>query len=105
MIEEPLRDNRGFIDSREHKCVCVILYGEQSPSLFPTSEQESSPRMHMDRGGVEVEEARQTRTKKSFDLQADKERNEYEVMRTVLRDWCGSFAKGRAKHSHGCPTK
>ena len=86
MIEEPLRDNRGFIESREHECVCVILYGEKSPSLFPTSEQESSPRMHMDRGGVEVEEARQTRTKRASIFTTDKERDEYEVMRTVLRD-------------------
>ena len=104
MIEEPLRDNRGFIDSREHKCVCVILYGEQSPSLFPTSEQESSPMMQRDRGGVEVEEARQTRTKRASIFTTDKERNEYEIMRTVLRNWCGSCAKGRVKHSHGCPT-
>ena len=45
VIEEPLGDNRGFIESRKQKCVCVIFYGEQSSSLFPTSEQESSPRM------------------------------------------------------------
>ena len=44
VIEEPLRDNRGFIESREHNCVCVILYGEQSPSLLPTCEQESEPK-------------------------------------------------------------
>ena len=104
VIEEPLGDNRGFIESREQKCVCVILYGEPSSSLFPTSEQESSPRMQMDRGKVEVEEARQTRTRRASILTTDVERNEYEVMRTVLRNWCGSCAKGRAKHSHGCPT-
>ena len=100
VIEEPLGDNRGFIDSREQKCVCVILHGEQSSSLFPTSEQESSPRMQMDRGEVEVEEARQTRTRRASIFATDKERSEYEVMRTVLRNWCGSCAKGRAKHSH-----
>ena len=68
MIEEPLRDNRGFIESREHECVCVILYGEKSPSLFPTSEQESSPRMHMDRGGVEVGGGEANENERSFDL-------------------------------------
>ena len=26
VIEEPLGDNRGFIESREQKCVCLILY-------------------------------------------------------------------------------
>ena len=104
VIEEPLGDNRGFIESQEQKCVCVILYGEQSSSLFPTSEQESSPRMQMERGEVEVEEARQTRVRRASILTTNKERNEYEVMRTVLRDWCNSCAKGRAKHSHGCPT-
>ena len=86
MIEEPLEDNRGFIESGEQKCVCVILHGEQSSSLFPTSEQELSPRMQMDRGEVEAEEARQTRTRTASILTTDK----YEVMRTVLRNWCGS---------------
>ena len=104
VIEEPLGDNRGFIESREQTCVCVIRCGEQSSSLFPTSEQESSPRMQMDRGKVDVEEARQTRTRRASILTTDKERNEYEVMRAVLRNLCGSCAKGRAKHSHGCPT-
>ena len=37
-------------------------------------------------------------------LTTDKEKDEYEVMRTVLRNWCGSCVNGRAKHSHGCPT-
>ena len=102
--EEPLGDDRGFIESREQKCVCVILHGEQPSSLFPTSEQESSPRMQMDRGEVELEEARQTRVRRASILTTNKERNEYEVMSTVLRNWCNSCAKGRAKHSHGCPT-
>ena len=100
VIEEPLEDNRGFIESGEQKCVCVILDGEQSSSLFPASEQESSPKMQMDRGEVEAEEARQTRTRTASILTTDK----YEVMRTVLRKWCGPCAKRRAKHSHGCPT-
>ena len=84
--------------------MCVVLDGEQSSSLFPTNEQESSPRMQMDRGEVEVEEARQTRVRRASILATDKERNEYEVMRTVLRNWCDSFVKGRAKHSHRCQT-
>ena len=58
----------------------------------------------MDRGEVEVEEARQTRTRRAPILTTNKERNEYEVMRTVLRNWCDSCVKGRAKHSHRCPT-
>ena len=103
VIEEPLEDNRGFIESRDEKCVCVVFYGEQSSSLSPPSEQESSLRMQMDK--VEVEARRGKREKKRASiLTTDEERNEYEVMRTVLRNWCGSCAKGRAKHSHGCPT-
>ena len=38
VIEEPLGDNRGFTESRDQKCVCVIIYGEQSsshPVFFP----------------------------------------------------------------------
>ena len=34
LIEEPLGDNRGFIESQEQTCVCVILCGKQSSSLF-----------------------------------------------------------------------
>ena len=37
----------------------------------------------MYRGEVEVEEARQTRTRRASIFTTDKERNEYEVMRTV----------------------
>ena len=103
VIEEPLGDNRGFSESQEQKCVCVILYGEQSSSLFPTSVQESSVRMQMDRGEVEVEEATHMRTRRASILTTDKERNEYEIMHTVLRNWYGSCAQGRAEHSHGCP--
>ena len=103
-IEEPLGDNRGFIESRDQKCVFVVLYGEQSSSFFPTNEQQSSPRMQMDRGEVEVEEARQTRVRRASILTTDKERNEYDVMRTVLRNWCDSCVIGRAKRSHRCPT-
>ena len=59
----------------------------------------------MDRGEVQVEEARQTRVRRASILTTDKERNEHEVMRTVLRNWCDSCVKGRAKHSHRCPTR
>ena len=104
-IEEPLGDNRGFLESRDQKCVCVVLCGEQSSSLFPTNDQESSPRMQMDRGEVEVEEARQTGTRRASILTTDKERNECAVMRRVLRNWCDSCVKRRAKHSHRCPNK
>ena len=38
VIEEPLGDNRGFLESREQKCVCVILHGEQSSCLSPRVE-------------------------------------------------------------------
>ena len=55
----------------------------------------------MDRGEDEVEEARQTRVRKASILTTDKERNEHAVMRTVLRNWCDSCLKGRAKHSRG----
>ena len=58
----------------------------------------------MDRGEVEVEEVRQTRTRRASILTTDKESNEYEAMRTVSRNWCDSCVKGRAKHSHRCPT-
>ena len=102
VIEGPLGDTRGFIESLEQKCVCVILYEEQSSSLFPASEQRR--RMQMDRGEVEEKEARQTRVRRASILTTKKERNEFDVMRTALRNWCGSCAKGRAKHSHGCPT-
>ena len=51
--------------------------------------------MQMDRGEVEVEEARQTRVRASI-LTTDK--NEYEVTRAVLRSWSDSCVKGRAKH-------
>ena len=56
-----------------------------------TCEQESRSRMRTDRGEVEVEEARQQRVRR-----ASKERNEYEVIRTVLRNWCDSCVKRRA---------
>ena len=72
VIEEPLGDNRRFIESREQKCVCVIFCRDQSSSLFPTSEQESSPRMQMDRGEVEVEKARQARVRRVSILTTDK---------------------------------
>ena len=106
VTEEPLGDNRGFIELRDQKCVCVcvVCYKEQSSSLFPTSEQESSPRMQMDRGEVEVKEARQAREKRASVLATDKEKDEYEVMRTVLCNWCDSCVKRRARHSHRCPT-
>ena len=46
VTEELLGDNRGFIESRDQKHVCA--------ACCPT-------RMQMDRGKVEIEEARQTR--------------------------------------------
>ena len=63
-----------------------------------TCEQESRSRMRTDRGEVAVEEARQQRVRR-----VSTERNEYEVIRAVLRNWCDSCVKRRAKHSHGCP--
>ena len=42
--EEPLGDNRGFIESREQKCVCVILYGEQSIQLFHNKRARVEPK-------------------------------------------------------------
>ena len=100
VIEEPLGDNRGFLESREQKCVCVILYGEQSSCLSPTNEQESSPRMQMDRGEVEVEEARQTRVRRASILTMNKESNEHEAMRTVLHNWCDSCVNGPPRMSN-----
>ena len=58
----------------------------------------------MDRGQVEIEEARQTRERRASVFKTDKEKDEYEVMRTVLRNWCNSCVRGRAKQSHRCPT-
>ena len=58
----------------------------------------------MDKGEVEVEDARQTRERRVWVLTTDKEKDEHEVMRTVLRNWCNSCVRGRAKHSHRCPT-
>ena len=95
VAEESLGDNRGFSESRDQKRACAVCHKEQSSSSFPTGEQESSPWMQMDRGEVEVAEAR---------LTTDKEKDEYEAMRTVLRNWCNSCVRGRAKHSHRCPT-
>ena len=66
--------------NREQKCVCVSFYGKQSSSLFATSEQESSSRMQMDTGEVEVEEARHTRVRIASILTTNKERNECEFM-------------------------
>ena len=96
VTEELLGDHRGFIESRDQKNVCA--------ACCPTSEQESSPRMQMDRGKVEIEGARQTRESRGSVLTTDKEKDEYEVMRTVLRNWCNSCVRGRAKQSHRCPT-
>ena len=58
VTEESLGDNRGFIESRDQKHVCA--------ACCPTSEQESSPRMQMDRGKVEIEEGRQTREREGL---------------------------------------
>ena len=58
----------------------------------------------MDRGKVEIEEVRQTRERRASVLTTDKEKDEHEVMRTVLRNWCNSCVRGRAKQSHRCPT-
>ena len=80
--------------------MCVACCKGQSSSLFPTSDYESSPRMQMDRGKVEIEEAKQTRERRASVLTTDKEKDEYEVMRTVLRNWCNSCVRGRAKQSH-----
>ena len=103
-IEEPLGDNRGFTESRDQERVCVVRCRRQSSCLSPANEQESSPRMQMDRGEIEVEEARHTRVRRASILATNKERNEYEAMCTVLRNWFDSCVKGRAKHSHRCPT-
>ena len=78
---ESLGDNRGFIESRDQKHVCAARCKGQSSSLFPTSEQESSPRMQMNRGEDEIEEARQTRERRASVFTTDKEKDEYEVMR------------------------
>ena len=85
VTEELLGDNRRFIESRDQKHVYA--------ACCPTSEQESSPRMQMDRGIVEIEEARQTRERRASVLTTDKEKDEYEVMRTVLRSWCNSCVR------------
>ena len=45
VTEESLGDNRGFTESRDQKHVCA--------ACCPTSGQESSPRMQMDRGKVD----------------------------------------------------
>ena len=66
MIEESLGDNRRFIESRDQKHVCAACCKGQSFSHFQTSEQESSPRMQMDRSEVEIEEARQTREREEL---------------------------------------
>ena len=42
MIEEPLGDNRGFIETREQKCVCVDPFTENSHPVF--SQQVSKSR-------------------------------------------------------------
>ena len=104
VAEESLGDNRGFIESRDQKHVSAACCKGHSCSLFSTSEQESSPRMQMDRGKVEIEEARQTRERRASVLTTDEEKDEYGVMRAVWRNWCNSCVRGRAKQSHGCPT-
>ena len=47
----------------------------------------------MDRGEVEIEEARQMRGRRASDLTTDREKDECEVMRTVLRNWCNSCVR------------
>ena len=54
----------------------------------------------MDRGEVEVEEARQTRERRASILTMNKESNEYEAMRTVLHNWCDSCVKGPPRMSN-----
>ena len=68
--------------------MCVACCKGQSSSLFPTCEQESSPRMQMDRGKVEIEEARQTRERRASVLTTDKEKDEHEVMVQFVRETC-----------------
>ena len=87
MAEESLGDNREFSESRDQKRAWVVCY-----------------RKNHDKGEDEVEEARETRERRASVLTTDKEKDEYEVMRTVLRNWCNSCVRGRAKHSHRCPT-
>ena len=67
--------------------------------------QESIPRMQMDRGGADVEESKQKRVRGPSTLTTATEKIEYEVMRTALRNECDTYAKGRAKDSHRCPTR
>ena len=42
----------------------------------------------MDRGKVEIEEARQTRERRASVLTTDKEKDEYEVMVQFVRETC-----------------
>ena len=58
----------------------------------------------MDRGEVELEEARQTRVRRASILTTNKERNEYELCVQCCATGAIRARKGRAKHSHGCPT-
>ena len=53
--------------------MCAWSFTDNNHPVFdPTNEQESSPRMQMDRGEVEVEEARQTRVRRASILTTDK---------------------------------
>ena len=73
-IGKLLGDKRGFIELRTQKGVFVITCEEQSSSLFPLVEQESSRGRQMDRGEVEVEEERQARVNSAPVLPTDRER-------------------------------
>ena len=87
-IEEPFGDNRGFIESRDQKRVCVVRYKKQSSNLFPTNEQESSPRMQMDRGEVVVEEAADFPAAACQVGREAREPHAVDCVRVYLDAWC-----------------
>ena len=80
--EKLLGDKRGFVELQKQKGE------EQSSSLFPLVEQESSQGRQTDRGEVVVEEERKARVKSAPVLPTDKEREEHEVTHATFRSWC-----------------
>ena len=103
VTEESLGDNRGFVKSRDQKHVCAACCKGQSSSF---SKQASMSRAQgCRRTEVKLRSRRRGRREREELRSSLKIKNdEYEVMRTVLRNWCNSCVRGRAKQSHRCAT-
>ena len=104
VTEESSGDKREGSLNRETENMCVWLVARDNHPVF--SQQTSKSRAQGCRW-TEVRlrsRRRGKRERRASVLTTDKQKDEYEVMRTVLRNWCNSCVRGRAKQSHRCPT-